>query len=69
MIRPVKMFRGVFILGRITTADVAATHAEPQVHPGVANFQAIFTTIGTGLNFLNLIEMCTSHDDLRIRPR
>ena len=61
MLRRVKVFRRVFVFRRVATADVAAGHAEPQVNPCVANFQTVFTAIGAGCYFANLIEMCAGH--------
>ena len=37
---------------------MAARQAQSQVHPGVADSQAIFTAVGAGDNFADLIEMC-----------
>jgi len=62
MIRRAKMFGRVFVFRRIATADVPADHAESQVYPCVANLQAVFTAIGAGCYFADLIEMCASHD-------
>jgi hypothetical protein len=42
----VEVFRGVLILGRIAATDVAADHAQPQVNPSIAVFQAFFTAAG-----------------------
>jgi len=37
---------------------MAARHAQSQVHPSVADSQAIFTAVGAGGNFSDLIKMC-----------
>jgi hypothetical protein len=34
---------------------VATGHAEPEMNPGIANLEAVFTTVGAGGYFLNLI--------------
>jgi hypothetical protein len=49
MMGGVKVFRGVFVLGIITAADVAALHAHPQVDPRVAHREALLTTAGVRL--------------------
>jgi hypothetical protein len=53
----VKVFRGVFVRRRVAAAYVAAGHAEAQVHPLGADAQAIFTSVGAGRDFFDLIEM------------
>ena len=62
MIRRLKVFRCVLVLGRVAAADVSAGHAETQVEPGVADLQAVFTAIGAGRYFFDLVEMRTSHN-------
>ena len=57
----VKVARGVFVLRRVATADVTAAHTQPQMHPRVANLQAIFASVGARGYFSNLIEMCALH--------
>jgi len=54
----VKVLRSVFILRRIAAPYVPANHAEPQMNPRVAGFQAFFATIRMGFDILNLIQMC-----------
>ena len=58
MFSGVKMLGGMFILGRIAAADLAANHAEPQVDPVVANFQTLFTPARVRFYILNLIHVC-----------
>ena len=41
---------------------MATRHAEPKMDPGITNLQAVFTAVGAGRYFLDLIEMCASHD-------
>jgi len=52
-----EMFGGVFILGRITAANVAAASAKTQVDPGVAHSQALLATSGFRFDVVHLIEM------------
>jgi hypothetical protein len=61
-----KMFGGVFVWRRVAATDVAAGHANPQVQPGATDAQAIFTSLGAGRDFFDLIEMGTFHNRLRI---
>jgi len=58
MLGGVKVFRRVFVLGRVAAADVPAGHAKAQVIPSVANLQTIFTAFGARCDIANLIEMC-----------
>jgi hypothetical protein len=60
MIRLLEMFGGVLVLGGIATAHMAAFEADAQVHPCIANAQAILATIGRGLYVLNLVEMAAN---------
>jgi hypothetical protein len=54
----VKVFGGMFVFGRITTANMAAFHAQAQMDPGVARFQAFLTTLWRmRLDVVNMIEM------------
>jgi hypothetical protein len=55
MLRHVKMFRGVLVLGRVAATHVAAGEAHPQVHPGVSDLQAIFTATGTRFDVANFL--------------
>jgi hypothetical protein len=57
MMSALKVFRRVFVLRRITTANVSALQAEPEVNPGIAHFEALFTAASMWSNFLNLTEM------------
>lgn len=54
----VEMFGGVSVFGGITAADVAAGHAQAQMHPLIAHLQAFFAAFGVRVNILlDLIEM------------
>lgn len=44
----------VFILRTVATPNMAADHAEPEMHPVIADLQAFFTTSCTRGNLLNL---------------
>ena len=54
-----KMFGGVLVRRRVAAADVATYHAQAQMHPGAADAQTVFTSIGAGRDFFDLIEVCT----------
>jgi hypothetical protein len=45
MLAGVKMFSGVFVLGRIAAAHVPARHTHAQVNPRVAEFYAFFANM------------------------
>jgi hypothetical protein len=60
MIGLLEMFGGVLVLGGIATADMAAFEAEAQVHPCIANAQAILAPIGGGLYVSDLVEMAAN---------
>ena len=53
----VKVSGRVFVPGRVTAADVPAGHAQTQVHPGIANLQAVFAAFSTRRDVANLIQM------------
>jgi hypothetical protein len=53
-----EMFGRVLILRGIAASDFAANHAQPQMDPGVADLQALFTTLFVGVFEFNFIEMC-----------
>ena len=54
-----KMARGVFVFGRVATADVAAREAQTQMHPIIAGAQTIFATVGARRDLSDLIKMQT----------
>jgi hypothetical protein len=45
MVHAMCVLRGVLIFRLIAAADMAAGHAEPQVDPGIAHFEAFLTSI------------------------
>jgi hypothetical protein len=56
----VEVLRRVLVLRGIATPDVAANAAEPQMDPGVADLQALLTTLGRPWrNVANLVEVGT----------
>lgn len=57
MVDVAKMFGGVFVLGRIAAADVAANHAHAEVNPGVTQFYAFFADVRVGGGDFNLIQV------------
>jgi hypothetical protein len=52
-----KVLRGVLVLRCIAAADVAASEAQPKMHPGVAQFEALLTAAVSGANVPNHSEM------------
>jgi hypothetical protein len=50
----VEVFGGVLVFGGVAAADVAALHAEAEMHPGVAHFQALFAAFGVRCNLVNV---------------
>lgn len=56
------------VLGGIATADVSATQAESQMHPGVAHPQTIFTAACAWRDVLNFIDMRTLSDHFILQP-
>jgi hypothetical protein len=54
MLGGMEVFRGVLVLRRIAAADMAAFHAQSQVNPGVAGFQAFFAAASVRLHILDV---------------
>jgi hypothetical protein len=54
-----KMLGGVFILRAVAAAYVAATQAEAQLNPGIAQLKACLTAFGAGIHIFDLIHMRT----------
>jgi len=61
-----KMFGGVFVLGRIAATHVAALRAHAQVDPCVAGFDALFADVRVSADVFDLCEMsaCSRHENL-----
>jgi hypothetical protein len=55
MLGLMKMLGGMLVLGRITASDMPANEAEPKMHPSIAHFQALLTTIRVRLYILDLL--------------
>lgn len=60
MARFVEVLGGVFVLGIIAAPDIATGLANTQMDPLIMSLQAVFATLGSGSNGLNLIQMCTN---------
>ena len=59
-----EMLGGVLVFGGIAAADVAALHAQPEMHPGVTHFQTLFAALGVWRHFVNVAQMRASAHDL-----
>lgn len=57
VLRCMKMLGRVFIFRRITTADVPANQAKPEVYPLIARFKAFFAAARVRLYISNLIRV------------
>jgi peptidoglycan/LPS O-acetylase OafA/YrhL len=53
----VEMFGGMLVLRGIAATHVAAYHAQAQVNPFIAHFDALFTDARVGGRDLDLIEV------------
>jgi hypothetical protein len=60
MLGLMKVLGGMLVLGRITTADVSADKALPQVHPSVTHFEAFFAARAAGRDIADFFEVRTS---------
>jgi hypothetical protein len=65
MLGLMEVFGCVLVLGGVAAADVPATEAHPEMNPGVAHFQAFFTTFAAGCDVVDLFHMRTGF--LRLR--
>jgi hypothetical protein len=66
------MFRGVPIFGIIATANMAASAAEPQVHPGITHLETFLAAVGIlvrGLDGTQVFAVCAHDMPRRIAPR
>ena len=63
-----EMFGGMFVLGGITATDVAATHAQAQVHPLIAGFQTLFASMCVRNDLLDLGEVFTLAHHSTVHP-
>jgi hypothetical protein len=53
----VKVFSGMFVLGRVAAADIAAAKAHAQVDPGIAELNAILTNMLVRFSYFDLIKV------------
>jgi hypothetical protein len=60
MLGLMKVLGGVFVLGRVTTADVTAYQTFPQMDPGIAHPQALFAAFAAGFDLANFFHVGTS---------
>jgi hypothetical protein len=63
-----EVFGGVFVLRRIAASHIPANHAHPQVNPGVAKFDALFTDVNVGRPELDLIQMLAFLSHIYLPP-
>jgi hypothetical protein len=47
----------MLILGIGAAAHISARFADPQVHPAISNFQAVFTNIPGGMHIFDHVQM------------
>ena len=59
MLGSVKVLGGVFVLGRITAADVATGEAEPQMNPPVTSLDTVFANVCVCACYFDLFEVST----------
>ena len=52
-----KVFGRVFVLRRIAAADMAACHAQAQMHPDVSHLETFFATACMRFDTLDLVDM------------
>jgi hypothetical protein len=57
MLRPMIVFGGVLVLGRVAAANLPAGETHAKVNPRVTFFDALFTLVLLGFSNLNLIEV------------
>jgi hypothetical protein len=57
MVRPVEVFGGVLVLGRIATSDMPAVQANSQMYPTVAHLDALFANVLLWLEILGIFQV------------
>ena len=57
-----EMFRGMAIGRAVTTADMTASQAETEMHPGRSKLQAFFTSLSASGNGLKSGHVWTGHN-------
>lgn len=54
MLGAMKMLGRMLVLGRIAATNIAALQAQPQMHPCIALFHALFTNMYVSMRDLDL---------------
>jgi hypothetical protein len=62
MVRLVEVPRGVMAGRAVTTADVTASKAEPEMNPRRTQFQALFTALSSGGSGNEPLQVMTAHN-------
>jgi hypothetical protein len=52
-----EVFRGVFVLRRVATANVTTNLAEAQMNPSIAHLQTLFASVGLWGWVANLVKV------------
>jgi hypothetical protein len=52
-----EVLRGVFVLRRVATANVAADHAQPEVDPAIVHLQALFAAMCMRFDVIDLVQV------------
>jgi len=60
MLGLMKVLGRVLVLRRVTTTDMAADEAFPQMNPGIAHFKALLAAFAAGFDLTNFFYMRTS---------
>jgi hypothetical protein len=60
VLRRMKMLRSVFIFGVVAATHVPAFHAQPQMHPGIAQLYALFANVNFRVPNFDLIHVRAS---------
>jgi hypothetical protein len=59
MFGPMKVLGSVFVLGRVTAADLAADETFSEMDPGVAHLEALLAAFAAGPDLTNLFYVRT----------
>ena len=59
MFRPMEVFGGVLVLGRIAATHMAANEAKPEMDPLISGFEALLAAAGVRLHIPNLVQVLT----------
>jgi hypothetical protein len=52
-----EVFGGVLVLGRIAAADVTAAQTQPEMHPDIAELDAVFADAGLSGGDFHLVQV------------